>query len=346
MQRTSLGIIAFVLVAALVGAGCSGSPRADAATVKASSISTSSFNRELTALRDNKLLAQAVKAGGGSISDGKHLVSSSIAASWMNQVIVQKMIDRTFAAAHKKLTAADRAAGKTLAQGSFGGAKTFAAFPAWFRNLEIDRKARTVAVTKTTAAQRAALYQSKFAANAAQCPDILLIIQVPDATTADAVIAQINAGASFSDVAKRESIETTTAAEGGVAGCANDPSIPAELAAAVTGLQPGAPSKPVTVSGSTYVATVEPYGPEVLAAEIATAAQTEALLAIQRPYRGDVHVNPQYGTVKFVAGTGFTVSPPKTPATLDQPGGKVAGAPTTAPTGATATTATTAPPAG
>lgn len=335
-----------VLVAALVGAGCSGSPHADAATVKDSSISTSSFNRELNVLRENKLLAAAVKSGGGTLSDGDHLVSSSVAASWMNQLIVQKMVDRKFAAQGHKTTTADRRSGRALAQGSFGGAKTFAAFPAWFRTLEIDRKTRTVAVTRTTAAARAAVYDKQFAANATQCPDILLIIQVADASSADAVIAEIKAGADFSDVAKRESLETTTGAEGGVAGCANDSSIPAALTAAVAGLKAGEPSKAVTVSGSTYIATVEPYGPEVLASEIDTAAQAQALVALQRPYRGDVHVDPRYGTVAFVPATGFAVSPPKAAATLDQPGGTVSGTATTAPTGATATTATTAPTAG
>jgi hypothetical protein len=335
-----------VLVAALAGAGCSGSPRADAATVKDSSITTSSFNRELDVLRENKLLAAAVKAGGGSISGGDHLVSSTIAASWMNQLIVQKVVDRKFVAQHRTTTAADRRRGRTLAETSLGGAKAFAAFPTWFRTLEIARKSRTVAVTKTTAAARAAVYDKTFAANATQCPDILLIIQVADASAADAVIAEIKVGADFSDVAKRESLETTTGAEGGVAGCANDSSIPADLTTAVAGLQPGEPSKAVTISGSTYVATVKPYGPEVLAAEIATVARTQALVAIQRPYRGDVHVDPRYGRVTFVPASGFAVSPPKPTATLDQPGGTLSGVTTTAPNGATGTTATTAPAAG
>ncbi len=344
MQRTSLGISAFVLVAALVGAGCSStSPRGEAATVKDASITISSFNRELNVLRDNKLLAAAVKAQGSTLSGGKSVVSSSIGASWLNQLVVQKIVDRKFVADGRTLSASDRAEGRALATGAFGSAATFRAFPAWFRTLEIARKSRQVAVTRTTAAQRAAIYTKKFAPSAAQCPDVLLIIQVPDESTGNAVVAEIKGGADFSDVAQRESLERTTAAEGGVAGCANDSSIPADLTAAVAGLKAGEPSKPVTVSGTTYVATTKPFGPDVLAQEIKTAAQAQALIAIQRPYKGDVHVNSQYGSVVYTAAGGFVVSPPKAPATRQEPGGVVTG--TTAPAGGTVTS-TTAPAAG
>ncbi len=329
-------------MAALVGSGCSAAaqPRGAAATVKDSSISNNAFTRELNVLRENKKLAAAVKAQGASLSSGPRVVSSSIGASWLGQLVIQKIVDRKFAARGKRLTAAQLRSGKALAESSLGGAAVFAAFPAWFRTLETTRKARTLAVTTVSAADRAAIFEKQYAANASQCPDILLIIQVADASSANAVISEINAGTDFQAVARRDSLETQTGSEGGVAGCANNSNIPAELTAAVAGLKPGEPSKPVTVSGATYVATTKPYGPAVLAREIEIAAQRQALIAIQKPYKGDVSVNPRYGTVAFGPTSGFVVSAPKGTDTNDQPGGSVPTATTAqAAPGSTGTTA-------
>jgi hypothetical protein len=208
----------------LVATGC-GSAQPKAATVKIDKktveIDRSDFERELEALNDNKQL-QAASGGDGLSGAGKNTVDPRLTAGWLTAVIYDKLITNEFDRRKLSVTPADTEAGKAQLETQFGNAEVAGAFPKWFQDRLVMRNARAVAVR--TALSGVSLseeslrkyYEDHKAEFSQNC---LSHILVKTKAEADSILARLQGGEDFAEVARKTSIDTGSGAKGGDLGC-------------------------------------------------------------------------------------------------------------------------------
>jgi parvulin-like peptidyl-prolyl isomerase len=220
LLRVSLALGGVVVLAA-AGAGCA-SVRPSALTVNGDELSRSDVDRELQAIADNPGLQDRITSSEGTIK-------SSGSAIWLTQVVEQQVVDEQVRRRDITVTAADRRAAEARA-GDFFGPQVFAEFPKWFRDQVLEGYARRKALSRTlepavatevTEDEVRAAYDRTIAQLRAQCPSGLFVshIVVPSRQQADALAAQIRGGASFEQLAREQSIDQGSAADGGALGC-------------------------------------------------------------------------------------------------------------------------------
>jgi parvulin-like peptidyl-prolyl isomerase len=220
LVRSSFALVAVAGLSVGV-AGCS-AVRPAALTVNGHDISQSSVDRELSAIADNPGLRDRIAATDGTIR-------SNGAAIWLTQVVEQEVVDEQVRRRDVSVTAADRQGAEALAA-DFFGPEVFAEFPKWFRDEVLDgfarreALARTIAppvVTEVTENDVRAAYDTTIEQLRAQCPSDRFVshIVVPSRQQADALAAQIRGGASFEQLAREQSVDQGSAANGGALGC-------------------------------------------------------------------------------------------------------------------------------
>ena len=217
LLRTSLALIA-VAVIGIGAAGCS-AVRPAALTVNGHDVSQSSVNRELGAIADNPGLRSELSATDGTIR-------SSGTAIWLTQVVASEVVDRELARREVKPNRQDQQLGAAQAEDFFGDANVFARFPVWFRDRAVERFARQQALLRTVGAPTSddavrAVYLTTIARLRSECPSGRFVshILVPTREQAAALAAQIASGASFEQVARQQSTDRVSAADGGELGC-------------------------------------------------------------------------------------------------------------------------------
>ncbi len=325
-----LARVAPVFLAALVtvAAGCAAIASPWAARVNGHEISRSSFERELTVIRDNKKLARTLEGQGQSVSATKGTVSAQIAAGWLTSLIQQQVVDREFAQRHLTVTPEDRQGAQAGAEQTFISAEVFAAFPSWFRARVLDRDARIVAlgqsVTKppTDADARAYFDQNK----AQICPSGKTVahILVKTKAEADAIEAQLAAGGDFAALAKAQSTDAGSGAQGGALGCLGAQQFVQEFDTAANALVVGQTSAPVQTQYGFHVIKVSPVTFEALQPQIRQALGRQAQQRFtndieQRLAKAKISVDPRYGKVQKGGQQGFRVAPPPAPGVRDKP---------------------------
>jgi PPIC-type PPIASE domain len=210
--------------------------RANAITVDGTSISRKDFEHDLSALASNKkfqALDKSVAAQGGT---GQRLFTTDghptrvLTTSWLNRLANQIVIDEEFKQLHLTISAADKTEGanqfaQLFATQSAPGTDLVKDFPAWFRTQETAREARLVAVTRSIEAKHPiteAQMRDYYTKNVGSlCPSGVNVshILVKTLPEAQAIEAQLKAGAKFSDLATAKSIDTASAQKGGSLGC-------------------------------------------------------------------------------------------------------------------------------
>jgi parvulin-like peptidyl-prolyl isomerase len=331
-SRTLLALLTLPLLAAfaLAAAGCGAMLSPWAARVNSQEISRSSFERELTALRDNKQLVQSLRSQGQGVSTTKGTVNAQIAAGWLTNLVQQTVIDREFERRHLKISAEDRQGAQSGAEQTFGTAKTFAAFPRWFRDRVLERDARIVALGRavvkppTEADGRAYFDQNK----AQICPSGKTVahILVKTKAEADAIEAQLAAGGDFAALAKAQSTDTGSGQQGGGLGCLGAQQFVAEFDAAANALAVGQTSAPVQTQYGFHVIRVGPVTFEALRSQIGQTLGQQAQQRFsddigKRLAKAKVSVDPRYGKVQRGSGSqpSFRIVPPTTPAVREKP---------------------------
>ncbi len=338
-RRSSLAL-AVVLVLALLLAAC-GSDSTAGVTVGSTSLSESAVQGQLDAIAKNATIkAQAVK-------DGK--LDPGVVGSWLTALVETEVAKQAVDKAGTKVTKADKAAAQAWADGFFGSADAFAAFPKSFRSEALRRYAyvpafvRTHTKKPTETAVRAA-YDDSLGRN---CPSGHYVshILVASEASANAVVAELAAGQDFAQVAAKESTDTQSAQRGGALGCIDQQQIDPTFAAAAAATPVGSVSAPVHTQFGWHIIKVQDVAEalpfDAVKSEIRTdlveqgPAGRKALVKLMAAAK--VKVAKRFGHWQVKDGQG-SVQPPTT-TTTTKPGGSS----TTRPAGAASTTTTTHP---
>jgi parvulin-like peptidyl-prolyl isomerase len=186
---------------------------------------------------------------------------------------------------------------------------------AQIRNQAVDEKLLARGADLSPAAV-AAYYRANLAQFTTAC---VSLIATDTEAHANQLVAQINGGASFADVAKANSLDSQTAANGGSLGCTYTQA-QVEQALQVQSVTPGQPIAPVQDSTNgewiIYEVTSQTVAPLSAASPVARRELLQSTANVNRVSReivafartSDVSVDPQYGTWKRL-----TVVPPVAP---------------------------------
>lgn len=340
--RTSIwSVVTAATVVAMVAAGCGSKGvatviRANVITVDGTSISRKDFQHDISALSSSsklKALDTQVASQGGSAAnrlfDNTGKATRVLTTSWLNRIANQIVVDHEFRDLHLTLSANDTKEGKAqfaqlFATSTAPGDPIAAQFPKWFQDQEDAREARLVAVTavldakqKITTAQELAFYQQNVGS---LCPSGITVshILLKTLPAAQAVEAQLAAGAKFATVAKAKSTDTSSAPNGGSVGCFATGKFDPNFEAGVTKAKLNVPTAPVHTQFGYHVILTTKYVPppfESLIPQIRQQLLSQLNLVQKFVAAGlkkaKVHVDPLYGTWNTKT---FTVVAPTVPA--------------------------------
>jgi hypothetical protein len=304
-----------------MSSACDGSARADAATVDGYHIDRARFENELRMLVDNDAFRTQSLQQSSTTN-----VPVGLSAAWLQNLIYQSAVDAEFDRRGLTLTQADRRAASQSLQQDFGP-EVFTAFPEDFQHTLIDRAARfqvlmaDMAGPAPTEQQKRAYFEEHKESYAAECPTNLAVshILVSDEATAGQLYDGLRAGADFAELARQNSIDTGSAANGGDLGCLVPGAFVKEFEDAALAAAPGVPTAPVkTEFGYHLILTDDHYLTyEHLAARVASdIAQAQAdpvqSFLLKRLNEADVTVDPRFGSWKR-SDQGSQVTPPSAP---------------------------------
>ncbi len=349
--KRPLVILAASLVAALMLSACGSTGGGDAATVGKTGISRSQLDDELSTIADNKPLAAELgkQTPPLVLRPTPSSVSPAITTGWLTSLVNQVFVDRVFNEKHLKVSAQNKTDAKTAAEGIFGTAQIFAAFPKSFQQTVIKRQERIEAVKATlpkpAAASDAAL-QAFFESSKAQlCPSGTVVAHILVATKAEAdtVETLLAQGTDFATLAAQKSTDTGSSGRGGLVACTDSQQfsqLDPTFQAAVTATPVGSVSAPVQTQFGFHVIKVAPWDFETAKPVLEEAyaqqqGQANPLTTFlnQQLKRSKLWVDPRYGTVKRTA-AGVTIAAPKSPNPKSRPTTTTTVAPTgQAPTG-------------
>ena len=345
LGRVPLGVSMLLVAAfgALLAAGCGSKTvasvvRANVITVDGTSISRKDFEHDLSALAANKkfqALDKSVAAQGGTsqrLFDAQGHPTRVLSTSWLNRLANQIVIDEEFKQLHLTISAADKTEGlnqfaQLFATQSAPGTDLVKDFPAWFRTQETDREARLVEVTKSIQAKHPitdAQMRDYYTKNVGSlCPSGVNVshILVKTLPEAQAIEAQLKAGAKFSDLATAKSIDTGSAQKGGDLGCFATGQFVAEFEKATQAAKFGVPTAPVHSQFGWHIILTSKYVPpsfESLKTQIRQNLLQQLNLLQKFVSAGlkkaNVHVDAAYGTWNTKT---YRVDAPKVPAVRD-----------------------------
>ena len=354
-MRRPLALILVVAAVALVGSACS-STLSDAATItftvkgkaQEEHVTRDSLLNEVGKIVANKPFAAWLTQNKFKVTKDVS-ADTSVSAIWLTQLIHQQAIDALFASRHLKVSSTTQSqAAKDVVQ-IFPAATIYPAFDAKFRATLTDRQARTEELLKSYTDTSDAAGQKYFDAHKAQfaCASGKNVAHILVATQAKAqdLLNQLKAGASFANLAQKNSTDTQSGAQGGVLGCLTAGEFVPAFETAAEAAPIGTPVGPVhsqfgyhvilvTRATSSYAASRS----QVLTA-LAQQGQASAQAAIDALLKSSkVHLDPRFGKWGLTAnGQGqsvYEVTPPKapTPATSREGTTTTTAAATTLPT--------------
>jgi parvulin-like peptidyl-prolyl isomerase len=311
--RSSLALVALAAVG-IGAAGCS-AVRPAALTVNGHDVSQSSVNRELEAIAGNPGLRSRLSATDGTIK-------SSGTAIWLTQVVANEVVDRELARREIKVSRQDQQLGVTQAEDFFGDANVFARFPAWFRDRVVERFGRQQALFRAIGAPTSdddvrAAYLTTVARLRAECRSGRFVshILVPTREQAAGLAAQIASGASFEQVARQQSTDRVSAADGGELGCFDAQQFTPPFAQAATTAPLNQAAGPVQTEFGWHVIIVRDTIPfEVLEGPLRRQLAQQSPESQRRlgelVAKAKVDVDPRYGRWVVRDGRG-SVQPPR-----------------------------------
>lgn len=336
-----LSLLALVGALVFAGSACS-STLSDAATITFKDargthtvhISRDSFETELRELVTNKEFKKlAIRPGAVVIGDFKNSTNIGYARLLLQQDIQQVAYDEEFKALGLKIQPTDLNNASSQAtdefvprdpQGNPIGPSIFPALPKALQDRLVQELARIGAVdtfyrSPSDAVARA--YYARHEHDLCITGRLIAHISVKTRAQAEAILRRLAQGASFGDLARKDSLDTTSGRLGGVVGCPSvDPNAtsPLERAAATSKL--GVPSGPYESQGSFEILLVTAPYYEAFTDQIAQAL-SQLGSVVDRMADMKVRVDPRYGTAELrPTQTGekvWVVIPPSAPNVRD-----------------------------
>jgi hypothetical protein len=299
------------LMFALSGCNVRFSPYA--AVVNGSVIPQSQLRNALVAVVNDAGYKCSIEAGGTShiLGAGQGTYNATFAAQMLSILIQDKVVREDVArmrlAEPSSLEAAALAQlelASTPASGCTGsGASVLAAFPTWYRQVLIrfqeDEDALSAHLAGTSLGQGALdAYVARH--RAAMTQACVSVIETSSKATALSLRSQIHSLASFASVARAHSVDTTTAANGGVIGCVPDADFNPPLNTVLAGLKVGTVSSPVPFSSDWLLLLVSQRQKETYQ-QVIQSLVSEELHSLNTVFphllaTAKVEVDPQYGT--------------------------------------------------
>ncbi len=319
--------IALLLVLALAVSACGVTATSDAARVNGASVTIAQLNQTIhdatsSAPFDCLLSSQSAVAGAGV----HQTYSAKFVAQQLGLLVQQEVLNREVARLHlastplaTQLAEGQLASGLTGATGSScssTGATVLAALSPTYRNLLLglqrDQDLLSAYVEGGT------LTPAGVAAFAAAHPSVadqacVSVILVAKRATALSLEARLRTGSSFSALAKANSLDATTAANGGAVGCDYPGQFAGALATVIGSIGLNQPSAP-SLFNSQYViveVTQRQAGSSSGAglALVSAAANAEIALVNAAGHADSVWINSTYGTWSTTGGQNQVVSP-------------------------------------
>jgi len=296
MARWSTGrIVALVVVGVVVIAAAVGIVLArtgdgpTAATIGDSSISRRDFTDELRELANNDALREAIdRSGARALSNGPGSVTADIGSGWLSLLVSQEVAAREVERQGLEPNADDRERGRELAVQSVGGQDVFRSLPSWFRDRLLDRWTKVATLERSVVDDPSSGLAETIAE---QCPSGRYVshILVESDVEAAQILAALEAGEDFADLARTESFDTGSAQNGGALGCVDGQEF-VEPFATVARTQPiGEVSQPFTTEFGTHIVLVTDEPPQ---AELERAALENVL---GRARGESVEIDPRFG---------------------------------------------------
>jgi hypothetical protein len=158
MKRKILevGLGLTLLGAIVVGTTGCGSTDISAFSVNGNDTSQKSVTDDLKALRDNatfRQLADRDAANGGIVvSEHPSTVTSALSSAWVTNLVQDELVKKALADRHVNVTSTDRAEAEAQARQDFGTEAAFNAFPKFFRDEVVARRARAFALARDAGA--------------------------------------------------------------------------------------------------------------------------------------------------------------------------------------------------
>jgi hypothetical protein len=321
--------LAVPLVVAAVALGLTGceNSTSDAATITYSDgtgshtihISRTAYMKELAALVGSSAFQTFLKSNNFSLTgDQKNTTGANLSATYLSQLVGQTATDAEFTTLKLNISADVRTTAVSHAKQEFpltseigqdaqgnqtfiGTGIVYASFPKSLQNVIVDREARAIAVgeyySSLTTAKEQALYD-EFADTI--CPSGRMVAQilVKSASTANAILAQLHGGASFADLARTKSIDTTSAKTGGAVGCLSRGTFVKEFENAAYAAPFDVPTGPVKSQFGYHVILVTHPTFAAVRDQLVQALQQNpiSLTRALRLRAMHVWINPQFGT--------------------------------------------------
>ena len=314
-RRRAGALAAAVALVMLAVTACSSDDGEAAITVGSRSVPASTFEKQLDAIKKNKVLKDQV------VQDGK--LDAGAVSTWATNVVQSQVAVAAVKKAKGEVTSEDRAEALNRAREFFGSDAAFDAFPDWFKAgvLGVDAFVPAYIRMNTPRPTEAVLrqaYDESLTRNCASKRYVSRIVTTTEAT-ASAAAAEVAGGADFGQVAGRVSTDQQSAQAGGALGCLDGQQVDATLAATAAATPLGQVSAPFStpegwqVVKVVDVATALPY--DEVKSEIRTELQygRPGQEALAKAVAGaDVTIQPRFGRWVVREGRGMVVE--RTPA--------------------------------
>ena len=328
-MKRPLFLLALLLASVLGVSACSGGASGYAYVFDGATTTQATVDRELVALKDNKLFAQALQQSSTpvALSNTNGSINADVSAAWVNALVQYEAIDRAISDQKISVTDADRQQATTQVTQLFGTQQVFSKFPKWFRDRELAREAAKVAfVRKVATVPTEAEAQRYFTQNLARiCPSGKAISHILVATQAEAdqIEKELAGGAAFATIAQQKSTDTQSGAQGGLLGCLAAGQTVAEFQAATDALAPGETSAPVKTQYGWHIIRAQQPSYELFATQVRSALERQSATQVtariaKRVAKATLKLNPRYGRITRDA-SGLRIVAAKPPAVRSEP---------------------------
>jgi len=328
-----------------------------AAKVNGERITVGDLERELKAIRGNEDYLKAIESqlaqqGRKALGAGKGTFNSSFVSQVLTRRILLELVHQNVRSRRLRVTADDRRTAREQLEQSFGDPKMLDRFPKSFTTELVEYTAEISVLQAelredVTDEQVQTFYNENSQFFEQVCVRQIVTgafesLEVPPEQDAQAKAAgedvkrRLDTGQDFAAIARAESKDPQSAANGGDLGCVTTDSVPPVLAAALTEMQPGEIRGPIRSDSGYHVlqlterkkGSLEEAAPQIrqfLEQQQQQGFDTFLQEAVQK---ADITVNPRYGTFDKA---GPAVVPPKAPETTSTsaPAGGPADAPPT-----------------
>jgi len=331
--RKILAPLAGLLVGSVALGACNADLSATAAHVDGSAISEARLDHTMSAIGADAAYRCVLSGSSGSVAvsgAGEGTYATTFAASLLTTLVEERALQASLAGKHLHLTSFGRSVATSDLEAQLAppsgssctasGSAVLSGLPQSYRSFLVQLQTEQAALMANDAG--VALTASGMRRYAAAHPtsttlECVSAIEVTSKAEATSLAAEARSGAaSFASLAKKYSIDQSSAASGGALGCVLPAQLTSSLSGVVSALSPGSVSTPVAF-GPDYVvfqltSRVPASASEVASVVLETEASKDSALVVAALKRARVAVDPQYGHWKDVAGV-WQVAPPVGP---------------------------------